>query len=155
MTTLNHAATGAVIAICVKSPWLAVPISLVSHYVCDVIPHFGIYEHDHAKRDANWLFRLITGLSVAGTIGLFLLIPHHQYPGVSWLTIFVCMLAATLPDVVWVSLYIREAKSSRSLPLTKFDQLHQDIQWYEKPFGLSLEIAWLGLAGAILWFAAL
>ena len=42
MTGFNHGMTGAVIALTVKKPELAIPLSFLSHFAQDAIPHFGI-----------------------------------------------------------------------------------------------------------------
>jgi hypothetical protein len=154
MTTLNHAVTGAVIAVAIKAPALAIPLALLSHYVCDAIPHFGIHEHDHVKRNASLLFRAVTITSVAGMLLLLVLAPLRGYHDVSWVTVIACMVAAALPDIVWVPMYFRELKSKQEKPLGKFDRFHQVIQWYEKPLGLSVEAIWLFSASYILLFVA-
>jgi hypothetical protein len=154
MTTLNHAVTGALIAVTVKTPELAIPLALVSHYVCDIIPHFGIHEHDHSKRNANALFRSITAISVAGTILTLVLSMYHSYRGVSWITVMACIIAAALPDIVWIPMFIREVRRKQQKAMGKFNRLHQAIQWYEKPLGLSVEAGWLLSASYVLWFVA-
>ncbi len=154
MTALNHAVTGAVIAVLVKKPALAIPLAVLSHYVCDAIPHFGIHEHDHAKRNASLLFRLISSLSAIGTLMSLAIVPYHRFQGVGWITLVACMLAAALPDVVWVPMYIREITSKQVKVMGKFNHFHQAIQWYEKPLGLSVEALWLFSAGHILLLVA-
>jgi hypothetical protein len=153
MTTLNHAVTGAVIAVAVKKPLLAVPLALISHYICDVIPHFGIHEHDHALRNANRLFRVITALSVAGMFGLLIFTPFLRYQGVSWVTVMACIIAANVPDAVWIPNFIRQIKRGQEKAFGAFNRFHQAIQWYEKPLGLSVEALWLFAGSCVLWFA--
>jgi len=153
MTTLNHAITGAVIAVAVKKPLLAVPLALISHYICDIIPHFGIHEHDHRLRNANRLFRVITGLSVLGMTLLLLFTPFLSYQGVSWLTVMACIIAANLPDIVWVPNFVRQVKWGQEKAMGAFNRFHQAIQWYEKPLGLSVEALWLFAGSFVLWSA--
>lgn len=153
MTTLNHAVTGAVIAVAVKKPMLAVPLALISHYVCDIIPHFGIHEHDHTLRNANRLFQVITAISIASVLLLLIFTPFLRYQGVSWITLMACIIAANLPDAVWIPNFIREVKRGQEKALGAFNRFHQTIQWYEKPLGLSVEAIWLLSGSCVLWFA--
>jgi hypothetical protein len=44
MTGFNHGMAGAVIALTVKQPVLAVPLAFLSHFATDMIPHFGLDE---------------------------------------------------------------------------------------------------------------
>ena len=152
MTALNHMATGAIIAVTIKVSLVAIPLALLSHYVCDIIPHFGIYEHDRVKRNGHWLFKLITILNLIGIPVLFILIPTHTEVMVSWLTLSACMLAAIFPDIVWVPLYVSEVRHKQEKPLGKFNQLHQTIQWYEQPLGLTVEVVWFLAAMFVLFF---
>lgn len=153
MTTLNHAVTGAVIAVAIKKPLLAIPLALISHYVCDIIPHFGIHEHDHALRNASRLFRVITSLSVVGMVTLLIFTPFLSYRGVSWVTVMACIIAANVPDAVWIPNFIRQVKRGQERAFGAFNRFHQAIQWYEKPLGLSVEALWLISGSCVLWFA--
>ena len=42
MTASNHAATGALVAVAVSQPYIAVPLALAAHFAMDGIPHFGL-----------------------------------------------------------------------------------------------------------------
>ncbi len=41
MTATNHAVTGAIIGLTVANPVAAVVAALLSHFILDMIPHFG------------------------------------------------------------------------------------------------------------------
>jgi len=152
MTAVNHVATGAIIAITIKVAAIAIPLSVISHYICDIIPHFGIYEHDHLKRNSHWLFKFVSIISAVGTIALLILVPYHTITVVGWVTVLACMLAAILPDASWLPMYISEIKTKAERPMGKFNKLHQAIQWYEKPRGLIVETCWSLGAIFILFF---
>jgi len=150
MTVTNHVLTGAVIASAIHQPVAAVVLALISHFVCDAIPHFGIYEDDHIKRNANRLFRLVRVIDLvlmAGAVVFALLLGAGQ---IAWFTILACMAAAALPDAVWIPQFVREVKTQHEEPLTGFNKFHQDIQWSEKPGGLIVEGIWLAACMYIL-----
>jgi hypothetical protein len=53
MTGFNHGMTGAAIALAVKQPALAVPLAFLSHFVTDMIPHFGLNEQELFSKRFN------------------------------------------------------------------------------------------------------
>lgn len=151
MTAVNHVATGAVTALAIKVPELAIPLALLSHYICDAIPHFGIHEDDHIRRNTHWLFKAVTAFSIISMLGMLVFLPYYERTMVSPITVLTCMIAAILPDIAWVPLYIQERKTKQEKPLGRFNQLHQAIQWYEKPLGLTIETGWLLTASYVLF----
>lgn len=40
MTATGHAIVGAAIAAKISNPWIGIPLAIVSHFVCDKIPHW-------------------------------------------------------------------------------------------------------------------
>jgi hypothetical protein len=149
MTATNHAMTGAVIALVVKEPILAIPIAFASHFVLDSIPHFGMYENDVIRRNAHWLFRTVVSIDLPLFIILLIIIPQLAAATVAWWIVFSCMAAAVLPDAVWVYRFIREVRTKEWKPGGWYPRWHQAIQWFEQPIGLIVEIMWLGIMSLI------
>jgi hypothetical protein len=138
MTGTNHGMTGAVIALLVKEPLLAVPLSFVSHFVCDSIPHAGLAADDklfdkkfNITLGCDFLFALVM-MAVLGIL----------FPAQKWL-VWACMVAAASPDLMWAyyELYIEKLKNKKPQfgPLARF---HIWIQWSETPKGWFIEILW-------------
>lgn len=142
MTSTNHVMTGAVIAVAVKQPELAIPLAFASHFVLDSIPHFGIYEDDVIRRNRHWLFRTVLSIDIPLMITLLIVIPHLATAIVASWVVFASMAAAILPDSVWVYRFIREQKTKKWEPGGWYPRFHQAIQWYEHPPGLIIEVAW-------------
>jgi hypothetical protein len=46
MLVTNHVLSGAVVGAAVRSPWLAFPLGVASHFVLDATPHWGRWEDD-------------------------------------------------------------------------------------------------------------
>jgi hypothetical protein len=145
MTGTNHGMTGAVIALTVKEPLIAVPASFASHFVCDAIPHFGVSEKELFQTKFNII--LVTDFLVAVTIMVAL---GFWFPGQRWL-IWACMIAAASPDLMWAyyRLYVEHIKK-RKFHLDPLARFHHVIQWSSTTPGALVEIAWFVLMGTIL-----
>ena len=143
MTATNHAMTGAVIALAVKQPTLAIPLAFVSHFVLDMIPHFGIYEDDVVRRNNSRLFRTVIGIDIPLMLVLLVIIPYLAAGKIAWGVVLASMAAAVLPDSVWVLRFIKEIKTKKWEPGGWYPRFHQAIQWFEKPVGLIVELIWL------------
>lgn len=152
MTGFNHGITGAVIAITVKNPAVAVPLSFISHYFQDLIPHWDYGVSRQADKKGTFFTRRFNltlladfFLSVTLMVVLALLFPAYK-----WL-IWICMVAAASPDLVWAyyRLYREHVKKQKSRydPLSS---LHRKIQWSQTPAGVFVEATWFLVAGVII-----
>jgi hypothetical protein len=99
MTGFNHGLTGAVIAIAVKRPELAVPLAFLSHFVQDAIPHwdYGVKPGSGKLFDRRFNTFLITDLIFGLSIMAFVLGAFPDQYKVIW----ACMIAAASPDLMW------------------------------------------------------
>ena len=145
MRSINHALTGALIGLTIGEPWVAVPVALVSHLVCDVIPHHGNQAAEERILKSK-LFRnsLITDelLCVGLVIALSLSRPDH------WLLAAICAFVATSPDLLFINRY-RSALAGQTRHSSRVVQWLIDIQWFQRPIGAVVEVAWF-IAGLIL-----
>lgn len=151
MRLINHALTGAAIGLAMSSPVVALPAALVSHFVCDALPHFGSkQENDTALRSK--FFAPLLGLDIVLCILLALFFAAAQ-PQHWWLAI-ACAFIATTPDLSWLPGYIRTLRGGRySQRPNRFMRFAAGIQWFEKPIGAAVEIAWFVVfTGAILTY---
>lgn len=142
MTSSNHVMTGAVIALVIKQPVLAIPLAFASHFLLDMVPHFGIYEDDVIRRNKHWLFRTVLSIDIPLMIALFIVVPHLAAAVLAPWIVFASMTAAILPDSVWVYRFIQEVKTKTWKPAGWYSHFHQAIQWYEHPPGLVVELVW-------------
>jgi hypothetical protein len=151
MTGTNHGMTGAVIAVLVREPAIAVPLSYASHFACDAIPHFGVRDHPNQEDDELFSKKfniiLVTDFIVAVSLMMLLgkLFPESR------LLIWTCMIAAAIPDLinVYYRLYLERIKKQpyELDPITKFHSWIQKSQTYKGAF---VEIAWFMLMGLII-----
>lgn len=145
MTGLNHATTGAVIALVVKQPALALPLAFMSHFVLDALPHFGV---DYEQPDNHGVLKKAVIIDATLTASFFLILIFFGF----WLAVAGAVLAV-LPDVVWFVKYAHDKYYGRpfSLPKDWFSRAHKKIQWGEHPKGWIIEIIWLVLAAPLLF----
>ena len=129
MTGLNHATTGIVIALVFKRPELAIPLSLLSHFLLDMIPH-SFVPLKRKKLSTSYLF-IETVLML--TITVVCMVAFNDM----WLLIGTCAVVAFLPDFFWPFYYnekLRHVPGFRS-----FYIFHKRIQWSETYRGWLVE----------------
>lgn len=138
MTGFNHGMTGAVIALAVRQPLLAVPLAFVSHYVTDMLPHFGFEQKEVLKKRFDFF---VLGDFVFSLILMFVL--AILFPAQAIL-IWLCMIAAAIPDMVWW--FYRGSVASWPRGLGDFSAWH---------FKINTESHVRHFYYDILWFAAM
>lgn len=138
MTATNHALTGAIIGLAVGSPWIALPAAVLSHFICDAIPHFT----DPKVKIGSKAFRryLVTDMLGAVGVALFLVVVQPEHWFLACWTAFL----ATSPDLMWATSFFRSQKSGKDTPMPShlLARFHHRIQWFAKPIGATVEYAW-------------
>lgn len=130
MTGLNHALTGAAIALVVKRPILAIPLAFLSHFVIDAIPHWGNTEF---YSPSNPAYLYIVGLDGLLALTSIIIICYYARRDQIWL-IVTCAFLAMLPDAVWAF-----DRSSTGL-FGWYNTFHHGVQWCERPWGIIVEL---------------
>jgi hypothetical protein len=145
MRAINHALTGSIIGLAVGKPVLALPLALVSHFVCDVIPHYGAGLSEAQTLRSKW-FRNLIYIDAVLCVGLVVVLavsrPAH------WPLAVACAFAATAPDLLSVNRYIR-IRQHRPWQGNAYSRFASRIQWFERPIGVVVEVMWF-IAGAVL-----
>jgi hypothetical protein len=129
MTVFNHTLTASAIAVTVVNPWLAVPLGFLSHFVLDMLPHFGGHpDFTPGKRKFRiWLSSDIT-LSILAYAAVLAIWPELAF------VISLTVAAAVVRDAHW---YFPHYMDKRPLP--RFLRFHKNIQLHEKPHGYVYE----------------
>lgn len=137
MTATSHATIGALIAVTIKHPELALPVAFLSHFVADMVPHYGFPGHSgfgsalkHAS--GKWV-------AISDPVLLILLMFLLFSLSASWY-VFVAAFLACSPDIEWFCgflLFERRGKKAPSSPIAHF---HNIIQWCERPWGYVTEL---------------
>lgn len=151
MTATNHALTGAFIGIAIGNPWIAIPAALLSHFVCDAIPHFGVKKLRHEWVGSTTFRKFLTFdacLCVILVLVLAFLRPEH------WLLASFTAFMATSPDLMWIKGFVRDQKHQKQIPVKKWNMLmkfHKTIQWFERPAGAITELLWVPAMLLLIW----
>ena len=141
MTATNHALTGALIGLSLHQPLLAIPAAFVSHYALDALPHADGYFKVGTKSFRKYL------LVEASLCALLVVILALYRPAYWWLGA-ICAFTAASPDFMWIKSFVAQQKGKAELkPKLWFVKLHAKVQWFARPIGIVVELAWL--AGAV------
>ncbi len=146
MRAINHAITGAIIGLTITNP-IALPLAFMSHYALDVIPHHG---YDKPPRSFA-VFKIILIVDILLCIALVAVL-GIRHPSYWWLAVLCAFLAAT-PDLMWVGDFKKKLIVKSKEDLAKrhaIVRFHFLIQWFERPIGIVVEIAWALAAAALL-----
>lgn len=146
MTATNHALTGAVIGLVVGQPLLAVPLAIGSHFVCDALPHFKVNLPEKVLlKTRGFRNYLIADASLCVLLVATLAIFQPQH----WLLASVCAFMATSPDLLWLNKYLK-IRRGKHWKRSSFAQFASSIQWFQRPIGAVVEVAWFVAALIIL-----
>lgn len=149
MTASNHALAGALTAILIPKPIIAIPLAFVLHFGLDAIPHFGLDEKGAKMRDKKQIFWIILGIDMLIAAALLINLPLLITFVPAWL-VFACMFACMAPDLLWGWRLALEIKYKKITQKSLFSRFHTWIQWREFPSGLIVElIVFIGLLSLI------
>ena len=112
MTATNHALTGTAVALTISNPFIALPVALASHFICDAIPHFGLSSYEDRTERKNLFHRIlyIDALLLAALM-IFLLVSGAS------LVVFVCFIFSRISrHYLGIQIYFKE-KFEQSLYL--------------------------------------
>lgn len=142
MTMTNHFVTGAVIALVVKQPALALPLAVLSHFLLDAAPHYGEgkVEDEYTRSKMSWVVTAVD--VVVGLSFLTWLLVQGQY------YLVVGAMAAFLPDIAWVYRFARHRLTKASKARSRLSQFHEDLQ-HEYPWGIAVELPYLAVTVAV------
>lgn len=141
MTATNHALTGAVIGLAISQSEVALPLAFLSHFALDAIPHW-----QPIRDERRWLgsiyfkILLVTETVLCFLLVLFLALAQPRH----WLVAAICAFLAASPDLLWVKKFLVVKNTGKLLPNKNwFWRFHGVIQWFSRPIGGFVELAWL------------
>jgi hypothetical protein len=144
MTLVNHGLVGVAIALTLKEPALVLPLSLGSHFVLDLLPHFGFKDWHHRQRHKK-LFEIVTATDILLTALLLVFLAFNF----SWI-VFAAAFLAVSPDLIWGYRFVIKENFGKNPPGPEnfFEQFHKRIQKYEFPAGILVELT---VAVLLIW----
>ena len=143
MIALNHALTGALIGLSVHNPALALPAAFLSHFILDMVPHFGA-KPELTKTRGFVVYLALDACSCILLVGI-LFASHHPH----WLQASVAAFLAASPDFLWIRMFLA-ARAKQAIQLSKLEKLLIGIQWFERPIGIVVEAVWAVGAAVLL-----
>lgn len=146
MTAINHALTGATIGFVVGNFWVAVPVALASHFICDALPHFGT-KVTGVKRIKTDGFRNYLVAEAVACFGLVVVLGLER--PVHWLLAAVCAFVAASPDLFSANRWLKARRGQAWKP-NLYSKFATKIQWFERPIGGVVEIAWFVAFGLVI-----
>jgi hypothetical protein len=127
----NHAFSGSIIGALLPLP-VAIPAAFASHFLLDMLPHYGI---DHNNRNSNSVYRLIvfsdTFIALSYAVAAAFL---HKW------SMEITGWIAWSPDLVWVIYFFVTGGNLHIKPKNRFMRFHMDIQRYERPWGIAVDL---------------
>lgn len=136
MTATNHALTGAIIGLVVGNP-IAMVLAVGSHFVLDSIPHYS--DKRIKLRSNRFIAQLIAEAIICGGLVLFLAAQRSEH----WLLAAVCAFLATSPDFMWIPRFVRAFHNKADPKVNNLViRFHSGIQWFQRPIGIVVEVAW-------------
>ncbi len=139
--------TGALIGLVVGQPAIALPAALVSHFVCDALPHYDSDPAGARVKSLSFRYYLLTDAGLCFLLVVLLTVTHPLH----WLLAVICAFVAVSPDLLWFNRYIQISRH-RSWRPNAFLRFASAIQWFAKPIGAVVEAAWF--AGAVILLTA-
>lgn len=137
MTAANHALTGTAIGLVLGQPILALPLTFLSHYILDALPHFesGQQEAAYSKK---WFHNYLKAEFIACL--LIVTVLFWQQP-TFWFLASVCAFVAAAPDLVSIKRFVLQ-KDRKPYKPGRYARFASKIQWFERPIGAVVEVFW-------------
>lgn len=136
MTATNHALTGALIGFSISDPWIALPLAFISHFILDVIPHYGSNQNSN-----SWIkstkFKTILAIDICFCLALGVLLLILQPKG--FILALFCAIIATSPDLIHIRKFVL-LNRNRPIKLNVIERFSAVIQWFERPSGAYVEV---------------
>jgi hypothetical protein len=109
MIATNHAITGALIGLIVGEPLLAIPAAILSHFVCDSLPHYGNNSPDTVFfKSKTFRNMLITDAALCVVLVIILALTRPEH----WFLASICAFLSTSPDLIWIN-HFRLARADK------------------------------------------
>lgn len=111
-----HTMVGLAIGATIQNPLIAIPLSFVSHFVGDLVPHWDFFDHFPSKKELfkGWQGKLfLADLSLGITLGLGFTLYALRVQQDSYLALnmFLCGITAVTPDAMYAPIVFVDSKN--------------------------------------------
>ena len=128
MLETPHILVGATIAFFIPNPFVSLPLSLISHFVLDLIPHWNPQIHTELSNNGKVSLqsKIILGTDVILSLIIVFFVLYEVWPDVGHvITIFVACLLAIFPDLFQVPYYFFNKESAWTKIIVDFQAKNQ------------------------------
>lgn len=125
MLETPHVAVGIALATKFPNPWVAIPLSVASHFVLDKIPHWNphIYTETQKLGHPSKRSTALALVDISASLGLGLLFAFKALPDYSQaLLIIICSLASVASDVIKYPYYYFNLRPAWMIKWVKFER---------------------------------
>lgn len=149
MTIANHVLAGSIIGLTIKEPVLAIVVAFASHFVMDILPHFGYPGNKGYPEVLKHRLSYIVGITTFFlTLWIILMLIANNL----WFPL-ICGITAASPDIAgWYNYIAYEKKGELAKGILKLlhVQFHRRIQRFEQPWGIYIEIVVFVILSSVL-----
>lgn len=150
MLETPHVAVAAAIASKIPNPFISIPLSLASHFILDVTPHWNPHINREIKKYGYPTKKSVAIIRLDSTIALIggTVIAVHALPNTQqFLNIMLCSLIAVAPDLVEAPYYFLGQKNKT---MGKWIAWQKSIQNDAAPF-LGLLTQGIVIFASVFW----
>lgn len=137
MTATGHALVAALIAARFHNPYIALPLSLVSHFVLDYIPHWDSGTHWREKSKNRFFYEAAADVVISVVAAYFLYGPILGQT--NFLYLYLNVFVAQLPD--WMMAPYLILKMDNSISKFAYHVGKKTNTMLDKPWGIVTQIA--------------
>ncbi len=135
MTATGHALVATLIAAKFHNPYIALPLSFVSHFVCDAIPHWDEGTHWREKSRKDLLYESVFDVSLSIVVSMlsYSFLFHQQ----NYIFLLVNVFLSQLPDYITAPyLIFRNLGPFTTIARTSYELQHRLNRRLDKPMGI-------------------
>ena len=134
MLAVSHALIGASIAKLVPNPIIGIPLSLASHFLGDLTPHWDMRTRKTTRSIKQVVFLSLTDAFIGYALGFWLF-----YPQVAPIYLMAMMFAAQFPDWLEAPFHVF---SWNFPPFSSIKRLQSKLHYkMDLPWGLVIQLA--------------
>lgn len=139
MTATGHALVATLIIAKISNPYISLPLAFVSHFACDLIPHWDAGTH-HREKSKKRLF-IESGADVAVSIVSSYFLYHSILGQSDYVLLYSAVFISQLPDWLTAPYFILKWNH----PLVGFSKYMYKIQHklnsrLDKPWGIVTQV---------------
>lgn len=136
MTATGHALIGTFIAAKFTDPFIGLPLSFLSHFAADFVPHWDSGTHGDKKSKKRMFFESIADLALSVLVALVFYTMLLGGKDIRYL--FVCVFLSQLPDYLYIPYMYLNIKSGIFAWNIKIqNSIHKSL---DKPWGIITQV---------------